>query len=395
MRTDPLHLLTDPDRLSELYRSALLDSPLEEPFDRITRLAQRVLGVDVALISLVDHDRQFFKSQIGLPEPFAAARETPLSHSFCQYAVASGNRFVVENSSEHPLVRDNLAVDELGVASYAGEPLRTSLGNVLGTLCVIDNEPRDWSDEDLELLAELTALAMTEIEYRMRSRELQEVETLTRRLQEPIEQLGDAVRSLGSLTEAGSDPRLARIGALARSRLSTVEVVAQDLHRTVVADRKMVDPVFVTVDLGERLLRAERLASAAVRNVDIRVELHDRPVSVRCDSYLMERALSQVLVGAMNNAADQEPVTALLRRVEGSACLEVRSPGRAMPVAELTRLLARLHDACVASPGGDDEAQGTAAITTRRGVTTAQHGPISATTGPRGTEVHVEMPLAG
>lgn len=312
MSADQLPMLADPDRLAELYFSALLDSPLEEPFDRITRLAQRVLEVDVALISLVDRDRQFFKSQVGLPQPWAESRQTPLSHSFCQYAVATEQRFVVENARDHMTVRDNLAIDALGVVAYAGEPLTTSRGNVLGTLCVIDNQPREWTDAELELLAELTALAMTEIEFRLRNRELQQVEALTRRLQEPVEQLGDAVRSLDSLIEVGDDPRLARIGALARSRFSIVDGVAQDLYRTLTADRKKVDPVVVTVDLGERLLRAQRLASAAVRNVNIRVEIRNRPLSVRCDSYLMERALSQLLVGVMNHAFNEEPVSAML-----------------------------------------------------------------------------------
>jgi GAF domain-containing protein len=393
MHTDQRPALTDQDRLTELFLSALLDSPVEESFDRITRLTQRVLDVDVAMISLVDDERQFFKSQAGLSEPFAEERQSPLSHSFCQYAVASGQRFVISDARDSELVRDNLAVEEMGVMAYAGEPLETSRGNVLGTLCVIDNEPREWSHTELELLAELTALAMTEIEYRLRTRELQEVETLTRRLQEPIDQLGDAVRSVGSLTDAGDDPRLARLGALARSRLSTVDVVAQDLLRTIASDRKKVEPVFVAVDLGERLLRAQRLASAAVRSVDIRVEVRDRPLSVRCDSYRMERALSQLLVSAMNHAGGDEPVTVILRGEEGVACLDVRTSGRAMPVADLARLLSRFNEALNGSRSDEDLSE--ASITTRRGLTKATHGPITATTGPEGTHVQAEVTCVG
>ena len=161
----------DPARLEALWRTALLDSPPEEPFDRLTRLAARILAAPVSLVTLVDRDRQFFKSGHGLAEPWASRRETPLSHSFCRYAVAEGEPFVVEDAREDPRVRDNLAVPELGVVAYAGVPLVTNDGHALGTLCVIDSKPRRWSDEELPLLGDLAGAAMTEIELRTLARE--------------------------------------------------------------------------------------------------------------------------------------------------------------------------------------------------------------------------------
>ncbi|HVE77348.1 MAG TPA: hypothetical protein VNA89_00675, partial [Gemmatimonadaceae bacterium] len=77
----------DAGRLAALHATALLDSPAEAAFDRLTRLAARLLRAPLALVTLVDAERQFFKSCVGLPQPWAAARETPLSHSFCQHAV--------------------------------------------------------------------------------------------------------------------------------------------------------------------------------------------------------------------------------------------------------------------------------------------------------------------
>jgi signal transduction histidine kinase len=124
------------------------------------------LNVPVALVSLVDEDRQFFKSCIGLPEPWASRRGTPLSHSFCQHAVASAQPLVIEDAREHPLVRDNLAIRDLDVIAYAGFPLTTSDGAVLGTFCAIDSQPRTWSDEDIAFVREMAASAMTEIELR-------------------------------------------------------------------------------------------------------------------------------------------------------------------------------------------------------------------------------------
>ena len=88
----------------------LLDTPAEEAFDRFTRLATQVLRVPVSLISILDSDRQFFKSVIGLQPPFAETRETPLSHSFCQHVVRTGEPLIVADAREHELVRRNLAI---------------------------------------------------------------------------------------------------------------------------------------------------------------------------------------------------------------------------------------------------------------------------------------------
>ena len=149
----------------------MLDTPTEEAFDRLTRLAARILDTPVALVSLVDEDRQFFKSCVGLPMPWALQRETSLSHSFCQHAVTSGEPLVIEDAREHPLVRDNLAIPDLGVVAYAGIPLITPDGHPLGSFCVIDAKPRAWTAQEIDILKDLAASVMTEIELRAVARE--------------------------------------------------------------------------------------------------------------------------------------------------------------------------------------------------------------------------------
>jgi GAF domain-containing protein len=114
-------------------------------------------------VSLVDADRQFFKSCFGLPEPWASERETPLSYSFCQHAVASREPLIVEDAREHDVLRENLAVREMGLVAYAGIPLMAPGGSALGTLCVLDSEPREWSSRQVELLKDLAANVVTEI----------------------------------------------------------------------------------------------------------------------------------------------------------------------------------------------------------------------------------------
>ncbi len=158
--------ITDTKRLEALRQSQLLDSAIEESFDRLTRLASKLLKVPVSLVSLVDEDRQFFKSQIGLAEPWASARETPLTHSFCKYVVAEENPLIIEDARTHPLLKDNLAIPELGVVAYAGIPLVSPDGRTLGSFCAIDNKPHTWTEEEISILNDLAASVMTEIEMR-------------------------------------------------------------------------------------------------------------------------------------------------------------------------------------------------------------------------------------
>jgi hypothetical protein len=152
-----------PARLDALRATGLLDSPRERRFDRHAELAAQVLGAPVALVSLVDEDRQFFKSCLGLPEPWSSARETPLTHSFCQHAVARRQPLVVEDAREDAVLHDNLAIRDLDVVAYAGVPLFDDDGNALGTLCVIDDKPRVWTDRQIEMLASIAAAVRAEI----------------------------------------------------------------------------------------------------------------------------------------------------------------------------------------------------------------------------------------
>jgi GAF domain-containing protein len=166
MADELLSIVRSVSRLSALQRLGILDTPPEASFDRLTRIACRMLHAPIGLVSLVDRDRQFFKACLGVPEPFATARETPLSHSFCKHVVATNKPLVVEDARANPLVRMNPAIEEMGIVAYAGIPLATSDGHVVGSFCVIDTRPRGWTYEDIEMLQELADCVMHEVEGR-------------------------------------------------------------------------------------------------------------------------------------------------------------------------------------------------------------------------------------
>lgn len=164
--TDHEAALRDPARLEALTRTGLLDAPPDAAFDRLTNMAARVLNAPVALVSLIDDDRQFFASCVGLPEPWSSTRETPLSHSFCQHPVSTREPLLISDAREDPRVQDNLAIRDLGVIAYAGFPLIDAQGYVLGSLCVIDHKPRTWTSDQIELLGDIAASVVTELTLR-------------------------------------------------------------------------------------------------------------------------------------------------------------------------------------------------------------------------------------
>ena len=159
-----LAAVRDGERVRALRDTGLLDTPPQETFDRHARIASEALAAPVALVSLVDEDRQFFKSCLGLPEPWQSDRQTPLSHSFCQHAVAAREPLIVNDAREHPVLKDNLAIRDMNVVAYAGIPLIGSDGQALGTLCTIDDHPRHWTRHQVNLLKDIAESVTREIE---------------------------------------------------------------------------------------------------------------------------------------------------------------------------------------------------------------------------------------
>jgi GAF domain-containing protein len=150
--------ITNPDRLRALYATGLLDSPREEIYDRITRAAAAALDAPYSALSLVDVDRQFFKSSFGMGTA-DDERQTPLERSMCQYAVANGAPLLLEDARVDPVFKNHPVVREGALIAYLGVPLIDSHGNAVGTLCVFDDKPRLWGTGHVQILSDLAQLA--------------------------------------------------------------------------------------------------------------------------------------------------------------------------------------------------------------------------------------------
>lgn len=160
---DVTSVITDSDRLAALRHTNLLDSPPEAIYDRITRAAADALDAPYAALSLVDVDRQFFKSAVGLDPDAPEGRQTPLERSICQYAVADGAPLVLEDARLDPTFKQHPAVQDGTVVAYLGIPLVDQAGNAIGTLCVFDTRPRLWGTGHLQVLSDLATLASERI----------------------------------------------------------------------------------------------------------------------------------------------------------------------------------------------------------------------------------------
>jgi diguanylate cyclase (GGDEF)-like protein len=147
------------ERLHVLRALAILDTQAEERFDRLTRIATRMFNVPISLVTLVDSNRQWFKSRMGLE-----VEETSRDISFCGHAILGNEAFVVNDASKDPRFFDNPLVTGVPhIRFYAGQPIRTTHGFKIGTLCLIDSQPREFPARDIEDLTDLARMVENEL----------------------------------------------------------------------------------------------------------------------------------------------------------------------------------------------------------------------------------------
>lgn len=269
------HLVSDDRRIDAVRRSGLRPNMGEAGFDRHCRVAQIAVAAETVLFSVVDEDRQFFPSSLGLVEPFATEGETPLTHSFCKHVVERDAPLVIEDAGSDRLVADSLAQRDLGISSYVGVPVRDDDGNILGALCAAESSPRAWTERDVGVLTDISKSIEAELRLRHSQRSLQrrlDDERLAQEYEHSLNQLAHATNR--SQTMQGVSDELAdRVGPAIGATLTSIAIVEQnELHFThgigvtpAVADAWQTHPLDTTVPMSAAVVtgRVIHLASPA------------------------------------------------------------------------------------------------------------------------------------
>ncbi len=271
-------------RLITLRDFGILDSGPEEDFDAIARLAAAICETPVALVSLIDQDRQWFKARIGFDPA-----QTPLSQSICAHAIEADDILEIEDTSLDPRTTDNTLVSEPGgIRFYAGAPLRTRQGLALGALCVLDRVPRRLTDVQRQTLSVLADQVMRQIELR---RALADADVLRREVDHRVKNSLQSIEALIRIQARQSESEDVRASlAAVQGRLATVSGLHQALYQTDTGASVDIAAFLATVVKG--------VAQQLPRYVKIDVDLAPLPLPSRKAS-----ALGMIVNEAVTNAA--------------------------------------------------------------------------------------------
>jgi signal transduction histidine kinase len=343
----------EPERLAELHRSGLLDTVPEQVYDDLARLAAHICQTPMALVSLIDADRQWIKASVGAGE----GMDNDRAFSFCAHAIAGSGPLIVPDATLDERFADNpLVVGAPGIRFYAGAPLVSRDGHALGTLCVIDRAPRQLSPEQVDMLRALGRQVMSQMELRLRLAEQVElaknalVSVVSHELRTPL----TSIRGSLGLIEGGAlgevPPRMVRLVEIARVNTERLIRLINDI-----LDLEKIEGG--KLELRRRPLDAEELVEAAVSGTREMTESARVALTWRTDPAWAARRrpllgdrdrLLQVLANLLSNAVKVSPPEGLVEIVITAAGGErvriaVRDQGPGIPAAELHRIFGKFQ----------------------------------------------------
>lgn len=291
------------ERLAKLNQYNVLDSDAEEAFDRITRFVANLLDVPIALVSLVDAERQWFKSHYGLE-----ARETHRDLAFCAHAIHHDEIFVVPDASKDRRFSDNpLVIDEPSIRFYAGAPLITPDGYRMGTLCAIDRRPRELTEDQKQLLQDFSIIVVDQLELKLARRK---ADAASRAKSIFLANISHEVRTpmnaiIGFSQMIKLDAPNEEIGRWAEKMYDSADHLLNLL--TDILDLSKLDATGISLNLAPMKLSDPMSQSEA----SVSGKLIDQPIDLRItvderlsEHYVADKVrLSQILINLVDNAS--------------------------------------------------------------------------------------------
>lgn len=330
----PLLPVNEAGRLAALDSYGILDTAPEQAYDDFTQLAASICGVPIALISLIDKDRQWFKSKIGLEPP-----ETPREQAFCAHAIVDNQVLVVPDAAHDKRFEGNpLVIGAPHIRFYAGAPLVTASGHGLGTLCVIDRIPRELTGEQLASLQALSRRLMAQLELRRALVLLTEAERakkifvahVSHELRTPLTSIRGALALVGDSDANLDDDSRELLSAAHRSANRLLELVNDllDLERVGSGERTINKR---HCDLAAAIDRAAETVRPIAADAGVAIKLTPGEVQLHADP----DRLTQVVVNLLANAVRFSPrggtVTVGVERAGGRVRVTIDDQGPGVP----------------------------------------------------------------
>ncbi|MBS3922951.1 MAG: GAF domain-containing sensor histidine kinase [Nitrosarchaeum sp.] len=330
-----MEILDESSRIQTLHSLNVLDTPPEERFDRITKIAQIMFDVPIALVSLVDSDRQWFKSCAGL-----SVTETPRSMSFCSHAILNEDVMTVSDATQDERFANNpLVTGNPNIRFYAGKPIRHPDGEMLGTLCIIDTKPRVFSRADKSVLIDLANWVESEFKNTVLTNSLKiTAENLSITKEELVEQNKNLTQLVKEKTnQILKQDRLSTIGSMAsriahdlRNPLSVIQMSSEllkmdlekhmddtmklqcsSLQNAITEINRIIGDVLDfarTTDLHLQTNSVSRILNNCISNIvipkDVSIDLPNNDVQINCDARKLQAVFSNLItnsIQAINN----------------------------------------------------------------------------------------------
>ncbi|MES3033816.1 MAG: GAF domain-containing sensor histidine kinase [Gemmatimonadota bacterium] len=384
-----------------MHETGLVDAPVEATFDAFARLAVSLLKAPVAFLSLVDANSDFYVSQRGMPEPVASLRRMT-GRSFCHYAIVNSAPLVINDTHQDPEYRAVPTVDSLGVRSYLGAPVTVD-DQVVGSLCVVGFEPRDWTPTDIETLVELGRSASREIELRAAIRaanaETLRARALARANEELLAVVAHDLRSplqvislTASLLQHGADtaqlPHVSRIAtaAAAMTRLVDELLATHSVGLRSESHRARIDACRLLSDAADAIHPVVARAGLQIRRTE-----HDAG-RVHVDHALMLRALCNLIGNCVKYCPAGTTIHLQSRCTETGVLLTVSDDGPGMSEESLARAFEAGWQGADAAGRNDGAGLGLSIVQTlveKDGGTVEIRSVLG-----RGTTVSITLPIA-
>jgi signal transduction histidine kinase len=334
---------TEIQRVAAVRALRLLDTPREDRFERITRIAQQVLSVPIALVTLVDLDRQWAKSCVGLPEQNIAR-----SSSFCSYAIATGRLLEVSDAAADPrFAHYPMVVGGPQIRFYAGQPVAAPSGFLVGTLCVMDRVPRRLTERQRAALRDLAA--WVELEYTVLQANQWEQETerarrdfvsvVSHELRTPLTSIRGSLELIESGRFGELSPQVGRLVGIAAKntdRLVRLAGDVVDLHQMRRGQLYLrLDKITLPEIVDQAVLAVQDVAERAAVSIDVSC---DQVARVHVDADRLVQVVTNLLVNAVRVSPRGKSVSVACRMNGTRAKVAVRDHGPGVPQAQLDEI---------------------------------------------------------